>query len=388
VLNAWQTAGLIANRLDASRSRAWGLRMVAAEWAAIDPARAESILAEAAKTAQDAPGIYRDLDLRAIAAMWAPLNPAQGAAVAGQVSDPALRAWAFREIAEVTGDRSYYDQAVAAARQVVAPGERGRGLGEIAASSGQTALFDEALAALADVQGAARAYALADLAAAASNPAIADQIDAAYPAARAAALYRVGQFDAAWSAAADIADPLERARAQAAIAAAWGNADAAQQITDPTLRDRALRDVAVSRGDAGLAAAIQSPYYRVQALTALGQSQAAVTLAGDLSDTFPLRALATILAETDPQAALTLVDQMGDEAGKAEALAAVVAATGDAAVFDRALGMALAARVRGDNLAPVEASLALARSVTDGQLKVAALTQAYEIAQKIAVKYQ
>jgi len=388
VLNASQTAGLIANRLDASRSRAWGLRMVAAEWAAIDPARAEAILAEAAQIAQDAPGIYHDLDLRAIAATWARLNPTQAAAVAGQVRDPALRAWAFREVAEVTGDRAYYDQAVTAARQVASAVERSRCLRQIAASSGQPGLFDEALAALAGVQGAARAYALSDLAAAANDPAIADQIDAAYPAARAAALYRAGQFNAAWTAAADITDPLERARGQAAIAAAWGNTDAAQKITDPPLRDRALRDVAIAKKDAGLAGGIESPYYRVQALTALGQLQAAAALAGDLSDTFPLRGLATALANTDPQAALALVDQMNPEADKAEALTAVVAATGDPAVFERALGMALAARVSGDNLAPVEAALALVRSASDAGQKTKAFTQAYETAQRITVKYK
>ena len=178
--------------------------------------------------------------------------------------------------------------------------------------------------------------------------------------------------------------------AQAAIAAAWGNAEAAHQIADPALRDLALRDVAIANEDVALAGGIESPYYRVQALTALGQYQAAFDVAEELSDTYPLRALAVAWAESDPQSALAVVDAMDREADKAEALRAVAVAVGDDPTFERALGLALAARVRGDALAPAEASLALAQVFypTDKANAEAAFAQAYDVAQQISIIYK
>ena len=187
-----------------------------------------------------------------------------------------------------------------------------------------------------------------------------------------------------------MADPFDRGRAQAVIAGAWGHADAAQQIVDPTMRDLALRDVAVANEDAALASSIESPYYRVQALTALGQYQAAFEAAEELSDTYPLRALAVAWAETDPLAALAVVDKMDREADKAEAMRAIAVATGDEADFERALNLALAARIRGNALAPAEASLDLGRAFapTDVTKSEAAFVQAYEVAERISTKYK
>ncbi|UCC89613.1 MAG: hypothetical protein JSV81_09955, partial [Anaerolineales bacterium] len=221
-----EQAVLAANRLDATNSRAWALRLVAAEWASVDPARAEQILGQALDVATgQAPGIaptgiYRELDVRAIAVTWATINPARGLAVTNRVYDPALRAWALWEIAGITGDESLYDQAAEAARQVSNPVDRARSLRELAVRSGDRALFDQALAALDGVELAPLAYALGDLAAASGDITLADRIDPAYPDARAAALYRVGQFEEAWATAAQISDPFDRARALAAIAAA------------------------------------------------------------------------------------------------------------------------------------------------------------------------
>jgi len=140
----------------------------------------------------------------------------------------------------------------------------------------------------------------------------------------------------------------------------------------------------------GLAESIESPYYRVQALTALGQYQAALDAAGELSDTYPLRALAVAWAETDPQSALEVVDLMDREADKAEALRAIAVAIGDEATFERALNLALAARVRGDALAPAEASLNLAKvfAPTDVSKSDAAFVQAHNVAQQISIKYK
>ncbi len=107
-----------------------------------------------------------------------------------------------------------------------------------------------------------------------------------------------------------------------------------------------------------------------------------------LKDTYPLAGLAVALAKSNPNAALGLVEKMEREADKAEALRAVAAATGDAALFDSALGMALAVRIRNDALAPAEASLALARQVKDKAQVERALAQALDVAQKTVVKYR
>jgi hypothetical protein len=85
---------------------------------------------------------------------------------------------------------------------------------------------------------------------------------------------------------------------------------------------------------------------------------------------------------------LALVDQMDREADKAIALQAIAVVSGDQALIEQAQGMALAARVRGDSLAPAQASLDLAQALwnvnkPDAQ---AVLQQAYEAAQRIAIK--
>ncbi len=391
-----EKAWLSANRLGAVNSRSWALRLIATEWTSIDPARAEDVLEAALDVATGrAPGtapadIYRDLDVRTIAVAWATLNPEQAVAVAGRIYDPAIRAWALREIAAITGDISLHDRAAEAALEVSDPVDRARALREVAVASGNQLLFGEALAALEDVEPVSRAYALSDLAAASGDASLAAQIDRAYPDARVAAWYRVGQFDEAWAAAGEISDPFDRARAQATVAGAWGNIDAARQISDLTLRDLALRDIAIADQDLALAGSIESVYYRVQALTALGQYQAAFEAAGELSDTYPLRALAIAWAETDPQAALAVVDMMDREADKAEALRAIAVVAGDDDLFERALGMALAARVRGDALAPAEASLDLARDfeLIDATRAESAFDQAYDVALGISTKYK
>jgi len=136
--------------------------------------------------------------------------------------------------------------------------------------------------------------------------------------------------------AADAADRAQ-ARAQAAIAAAWENADAAAQITVTLYRDLALRDVIRKTGNASLADSITSNYYKTQALTALGDSESARQLAADLGDAYPL--------------------------------------------------VELAARVRGDSLAPAQASLNLANALRAAGVNAEAVfRQAHEAAQRIAIK--
>ena len=396
---AQESARMVDEKLQAERGRAWALRLIGEAWAPVDAQRARDIFQRALAVASatgptDRPAeIYRALDLRALAVAWARLDRGQGLQVAALVDDPALRSWALREIASASGDRSLLAQAAAAARLVADPVQRARSLGEVASASGEPALFAEALAALDGVTGSAGAYALAGLAAG-GHSATLEKISPAHPDARALALYRLGQFEAAAAASALIADPFERAQAQSAIAVAWGNASFARQIADPTLRDRARRDVAIKTKDAGLAQDIGSTYYRVQALTTLGESQAAAdaaATAGDVKDTLPLRELALDLARVgQAPAALALVERLDRQSDKSLVLAAL-AARGDPATFERALGLALAARVPGDPLAPAEASLKLWQSVKaggSGMDATRALVQALDVAQKIVVKYK
>ncbi len=383
-----ESAGLIAADLNAARARAWALPLIAVEWNEFDPAHSVAVLKTEQKNLESQTGIYRDLQLRGLALAWAKVDAAQAAPTAAQIDDPSLRAWTFRELATLTSDKSLLNYAAEAARKVDDPAQHARALGEIGRASGEKALFDEAQSALTSLNGARLAYAMSDLAVSSGNVALVEQIDPTYPDARTSALLRMGAYQSAWEAVAGIADPYEQARAQAAIASAWGNADAASQISVPLYRDLALRDVTRKTGNAALVDSISSTYYKVQALAALGDYETASQLAGDLGDAYPLVELAVALAETDPQAALALVDKMDREADKAIALQTIAVVSQDQTLIEQAQGMALAARVRGDSLAPAQASLDLAQAlwVVDITNAKTVLQQAYETAQRIATK--
>ena len=379
---------IVANDLNAARARAWASPLVAVEWNKLDPAKAAALLQAEQEAIVSQIGLYRDLQLRGLALAWAEADAAQAVPTAAKISDPSLRAWTFRELAVLTGDDALFEEAAEAARDIEDHAQRARALSEIGRTSGETVLFDEALSALDSLNGARLAYALSDLAALSGNMSLVEKIDPAYPDARASALLRMGAYESAWKAAEDIADPFEKARAQAAIASAWGNAEAATHISVPLYRDLALRDVIRKSGNATLFDSISSPYYQVGALTALGEYDSATQLAADLGDAYPLVELAVKLAESDQEAALALVDEMDREADKAIALQAIAIVSGDQELIERARGMALAARVRGDSLAPAQASLDLAQALwtVDETNAQAALQQAYEAAQRIAIK--
>jgi len=300
---------------------------------------------------------------------------------AQQIKDAATRSWTLRELARLTGDKSALAGAAEAARKIEDAVQRSRALRELS-------LFDEAEAALEGVTGASLAYALSDLAAASGDSGLLEDIDETYPEARTAALLRMENYEAAWQAAAGIADPYEQARAQASIAGAWAKPEAALQIHVPLYRDRALRDVIQKTGNVSLTESISSAYYEVQALTIAGEYQAALQSAEGMTEAYPLVELAVALAKTDPESALGLVEMMSREADKAVALRAVAAATGDQSLSERAQGMALAARVRGDALAPAQASLELADALwaVNSVNAEAALRQAYEAAGRISTK--
>ncbi len=383
-----ESAGLIAQEINASRARAWALPLIASEVMRMDAAASEEILLREQEFVQKQTGLYRDLQLRSLALAWMDVSSDRSTPLARLITDPSLRAWTLRELAALTNDPLLFDEAAESARQIQDPVKRAAALRDIAAAANNRGLFAEALLALEETSGAARAYALSELAALSGDAELVMQIDPLYADARAFALLHLGHYPEAWDAASLITDPYEQAQAQAAIAAAWGNAEAAGQIAVPVYRDKSMRDVIQNTGNAALVDSIQSPYYKVQALVASGNLQSALEQAGALGDGYPLVSLAVALAESDPQAALDVVDQMSRESDKAVALIAIAAAVQDSASFEQAQGMALASRVRGDTLAPAQASFDLALAFWQIDLTKAqdALQQAYEAAQRIAIK--
>jgi len=383
-----EKADLIALDLNATRGRAWAAPLIAVEWNKLDPAKAAELLQTEQTAVENQTGLYRDLQLRGLSLAWVQVDITNAVSTAAQIVDPSLRAWIFRELAVLTNNNSLFNRAAEAARVVEDPVQKARALREIGVASGQSALFDEALAALDDVSDASLAYALSDLAAASGNVALVEQIPLIYPDARASALLRLGAYKSAWETAAQITDPYERAHAQATIAAAWNDGYLAREIEVPLYRDLAIRNVIRETGDAALVDSISSSYYKVQALTALSDYDAAQGLAAELGDRYPLVELAVSLAGKNSEAVLALIEKMDREADKAVALQVIAVASGDQALIEQAQGMALAARVRGDSLAPAQTSLDLALSLwsvnqSDAQ---AALQQAYEAAQRIAIK--
>ncbi len=149
-----------------------------------------------------------------------------------------------------------------------------------------------------------------------------------------------------------------------------------------------MRDVIKTTGNASLVENLSLAYYQVQALTGLDQYQSAWDLAENLKDPYPLVELGAAWAEIDPNSAVQTLDLLEREEDKAVVLRELASATGDPDFFQRALGMAKAARVRGDALAPARASLELAlefiTSIPENAL--AALEQALEVTENIAIE--
>ncbi len=382
----------ISSQLDAMRSRAWGLQEIAETWIAIDSQKAVEILEQALKVAQDSVGDYSDLDIRSIAVSYAYLDPARSIEIVNTIKSLPVKAWGLREIAAITDDAVALELAVRTARQIDDPVYQARALRALGDMSGDSNYYKEAQQALttAEESNASLAFAWADLIASSGDASLLGNIDPLYPSARVFALLKANQFDVAWSETVKISDPYERARAQVEIASQWGSDQHAQVIEVPLYRDLALRNVSIKQRDVSLAKKIENVYYRIQALTDLGDYTSAVESSTELSDKYPLVKLVDRLAEENVQAALPLVDMMDREADKAQALRSLAVVSGDQNIFERALSMAEAARVRGDNLAPSLASLFLGLDLLDSQSDWAelAFTQAYDIAWRMIIKYE
>jgi hypothetical protein len=250
---------------------------------------------------------------------------------------------------------------------------------------------------------------------------VADTADRAL--ARAWMLARVG---AAWAQ----LDPAQgKAALEAALAAAdaaqayadalWGQAQAAQEAGIGSAADQEKAALVAAQLEAvrnrawglRLIAAEWAAVDKAQAAAIMAQAQALAETNRTPYGQLDLAAIAAERARLDAARAAppyvlrtdriipTLSDvaaarerllTLPTEAEKAEVLRYIAATTGAPADFDAALAMALAARVRGDALAPAEASLALAKAmlpVNQGMAR-AAFAQAFESAQAITVKYK
>ncbi len=389
-VQAQEQAALAASEADAMRSRAWGLRAAGAAWLEADPEKTRQLLEAAEKTAKGALDRYRDYDLRAIALTWAELDPARASALLAEVQDPVARAWGYRQL----GD---YQAAVTAASGIADPLRKASSLSQLALASGQAELFDAAQETLVNAQDqlspGAYAYALSRLAVLSGDAFLLDDLNAAFPAARALAQLGLGQPAAAWESSQLVSDPYEQAHLQALIAPHLEDIGLVDSIQVPALADAALRDMIRNTGTSSLSDRTRLVYDQVQILTSLGDySGAWARVAGEenpLSESAVLVPLACAWSKTDLTAAASVVEQIEREADKAVALRCIAGASGSQADFERALGMALAARVRGDATAPVRASQTLALMFLDqgdSAKASAALQQAYNIALRISVK--
>jgi hypothetical protein len=400
-----EKAGLIAAKIESTRARAWSYRLLAETWNRQDPQKALELLDLALKISDDAHGAYRDLDRRLIALAYAWGDPAdsfeKAAGILASVDDPALRAWGLREMGQYEfaaldqdAQARLIDQAVEAARQIPDPIQRSRWLASLDDLKKDAGLAGEALAALDEVQGSKRAFALAKLAQLLFDPEIAAQIEPTDTEAQVLAWLYLGKVSEAWEAAGRISDPYERSRAQVEIVRLAAGSDPekatqmANKVSVPLLRDRAMSIVVRASNDEAQLATITSVYDRAFALLTLGRLDEVVVLSAELKEPYPLVWAAQSLATSNPEQALALVDRLQREADKADVLIALAAGSRDPALFERALAMAQAARVRGDPLAPARASLELALRFIDIDPALAqkALAQAFDLAQRISIK--
>lgn len=374
----WRGAIALAERIERNASRAWVLRAIAGELAEADPARAGTLLATALEIARDNPlPQYRAADESTVAMELAKLNPADALRAAAAIADPASKARALRSIAEqlVGTDAAraapILEEAVSAARVISDPYDRAWALRETAQVSGVDAsqarqLLGEAEDAAGQIEDAEpREYALSDIAVAWARldldqaMAVAGRIGEFDPLARVAALIGIAEariatsdtdgarnvLEDALAENENVLDVYERARAMNVIATEMAAVDferavdLAREIEDPYLRAEALRFLAVAAADGmpdealSLAEEIEPLSIRVGALVAVGEKLAevdeekavevftkALSEAGELKDTYPLRLLASAWAPLDPAKALDVAEKVEDDQDRVVAL--------------------------------------------------------------------
>jgi len=380
----WRGAVALAERIERNASRAWVLRAIAGELAEADPARASSLLATAMEIARENPlPQYRAEDESTVALELASLDPDDALRAAAAIGDQAAKARALREIAQQLSEAdsarsaSVLEEAISAAREISDPYDRAWALRESALVPGVEA--SQAGQLLGEAEDAAKQivdvepqeYALSDIAVAWSHVDLEQAMAAAGdigdfdPQARVDALIGIAEarlsasdsegartaLEEALSANEGVLDVYERARAVNVIVTDMAPVDSqraldlARDIKDPYLQADALRFLAEAEAagepdDAvALAEEIEPAFVRVQALTAIGEKVAgsdqekavdiftkALSEAGDLKDTYPLRLLASAWAPLDPAKALDVAEKVEDDQDRVVALTDVALA--------------------------------------------------------------
>ena len=381
----WRSAIAMAERIERNASRAWVLRAIAGELADRDPEQAASLLASALEIARSNPlPQYRAADESTVALEIVKLDPAGALEAAADIEDPAAKARALREMVGQLAEEdpvlaeTALSDAVSAAREISDPYDRAWALRESSAApgvdvEGARALLAEAEEAAGEITEAEpQAFALSDIAvewaALDSGRAMAavDRIGADHPEARVAALIGIGEARISASDQAGARSALERAlqenesvldvherdRAVNVIIADLVSVDVdravslARGIEDPYLQGEALRTLTVELAGAkpddaiSLAESIQPQFVRVEALIevggkvastdqerAAGVFQQALSEAGDLKNTYPLRLLASAWAPLDPAKALEVANKVEDDQDRVYALTDVALAT-------------------------------------------------------------
>ncbi len=409
-----EAAGPVVQRIQVAASTAWAHAAMAGEFAAVDRARATELLAAALARAQkNADPDTRAFDLKVISVAWSMIDKAKGETIAGQIDDPFIRAWAWRELGR-------FDQAAASARQVDDANRRTFALREIAVAAANASLLNEAQTVAQALPDPARAYALSDLAVAwapidaGQAGKTAGSIAVKYPDARAVAYRGIGLYDQAWREIARLDAGFEQGRAQAGVIAAWARVSpdqalaAAKTMQEPYWSAQAQRAIAAEYGKSDvrraldLAQAIPVVSARVQALADIAREsrdpsafQQAAAGAQQLRDPYPLRDLVIAWAPVDASGALALVDQLDRESDRAQALLAIALALAPVdrdqanAVFDRALKQAQGARLRGDSYYATELLRTLGEryASVDAARAAAAFNAALDVARKVSTAF-
>jgi hypothetical protein len=330
---------------------------------------------------------YRAADMSTVAMELAKLDADRALEVADDIADPAAKARALREMsaqfaetdpelaadvladaleaaAEISDD---YDRAWALRESAVGPAvdaaQARELLAEAEETAGQIEEVEPQAFALSDI---AIAWATLDLPKAKE---VLKDITDDYPDARVAALVGMAEarisasdpdgakwaLDEAHKKSEEVLDTYERAQVVNAVVTGMATLDneeafstareIAGEIEDPYLQADALRVLALVAADedaddaVSLAEDIGPRFIRVQALIAVGETVAAddaekavsifeqaLSEAGELEDTYPLRELASAWAELDPAKALEIADKVEDPPDQVQALTDVALA--------------------------------------------------------------
>ena len=379
----WRSAIALAERIERNASRAWVLRAIAGELANVDPAQASSLLATALDIAEANPlPQYRAADKSTVAMELAELDADSALEVAAAIADPAAKARALREMSALLAEtdpklaKTALADALKAAAEISDPNDRAWALRESAVAPAVDAaqareLLDEAGDAAGQIDEVEpQAFALSDIAIAWATldidqaEDVLDGINRDYPEARVAGLVGIAAgisatdpedakrlLEQALTDSEEVLDTYERAQVVNAVVTGMATLDderaekIAREIEDPYLQADALRVLALVAADedaddaVSLAEDIEPRFIRVQALIAVGETVAAddaekavsifeqaLSEAGELEDTYPLRELASAWAELDPAKALEIADKVEDPPDQVQALTDVALA--------------------------------------------------------------